>query len=134
MKIKFTVLLLISGAIICSAFQQSSLLKGNYEYQGGVYNGKAEGAPVGYKMTRAYTDKDFIATVTQKGFSPAKYEAGKYTTKEDSCFETATFNKQTPQLVGKTSRFRYRFLKNTLILSGKTPGGMIVVEYWKKLN
>ncbi len=122
------------GCLGLTAFQQPSMsLKGVYEYQGGVYNGKPEGAPAGYSMRRTYDNKSFTAIVIQKGSKPQKYEGGNYVIKADSCLETATYNKQTPQLVGKTAHYSFKFLKTTLILSGKLPSGMLVVEYWKKV-
>jgi hypothetical protein len=121
-------------AITLLSFTGANTLKGIYTFQGGVYNGKAEGAPKEYILQRNYTDKGFTAYAYQKGYKTEKYEAGNYMLKGDSCIETATFSSQPSTLVGKQVHYQYKILKGELILSGRLPTGMVVEEHWKKIK
>ncbi|MBW4891913.1 hypothetical protein KXQ82_19470 [Mucilaginibacter sp. HMF5004] len=131
MKLKRLFLLLTCFAL--ASFNVSTL-KGTYIFQGGTYNGKAEGAPKEYTLQRNYTDKGFTAYAYQKGMKTEKYEAGNYTLKADSCFETSTFSSQPTTMLGKTVRYNYKIKNNELILSGTLPTGMVVEEHWRKIK
>jgi predicted cupin superfamily sugar epimerase len=114
--------------------QPARTLKGTWQFNGGVYNGKPDGAPKAYKMQRKYTDNSFAAFALQKGYKTEKYEAGKYVLKGDSCFETSTFSSRPSQLVGKTVAYGYKIKNNELVLSGTLPSGMVVEEHWNRVR
>ncbi|OCX53410.1 hypothetical protein BEL04_03665 [Mucilaginibacter sp. PPCGB 2223] len=116
------------------SFTDITTLKGTWQYNGGVSNGKAEGPPTQYTLQRKYTDKTFTAFVLEKGSKPEKYEAGNYTLKGDTCFETCTFNSQTPQAVGKTVTYIYSIDKGIIHLKAVLPGGTVVDDQWKKVR
>jgi hypothetical protein len=109
-------------------------LKGIWQFNGGIYNGKADSAPKDYKMQRIYTDKNFTALASQKGYKTEKYEAGNYVLKGDTCFETQTFSSRPSQSTGKIITYVFKIQKDELILSGKLPSGMVVEEHWKKIK
>jgi hypothetical protein len=109
-------------------------LKGTWQFQGGIYNGKPDGAPKEYIMKRNYTDHSFVALASQTGYTTEKYEAGNYVLKGDTCFETSTFSSRPSQLVGKTVAYLFKIQNNELILSGTLPSGMVVEEHWKKIK
>jgi len=117
-----------------TSFIGLTTLKGTWEYQGGVYNGKPEGAPTEYTMHRVYTDSNFAAYAFQKGYKTEKYEAGNYVIKGDTCFETQTFSSQPSQTTGKTIVYLYTIKDNMLTLSATLPSGMVVEEKWKHLK
>ncbi|MEO6523166.1 MAG: hypothetical protein ABIN91_15900 [Mucilaginibacter sp.] len=121
-----------SNAFIPQQHQTKSL-KGTWQFNGGIYNGKPDGAPKDYKMQRVYTDKNFAAFVSQKGYKTEKYEAGNYVLKGDTCFETQTYSSRSSQSTGKVIKYIYKIQKNQLILSGTLPSGMVVEEHWLRI-
>jgi len=130
---KISIALNIIVFSLCS-FDQPITLKGVWQYAGGTANGKFEGAPVSYKLQRTYTDKSFSAVMIEKGYKPEKYEAGTYILKGDTCFETSTFNSQSPQLVGKTVAYIYTYKNGVLHLAATLPSGMVADDQWNKIK
>jgi len=130
--------IVLTQAIIASiyliSFTEVISLKGTWQYNGGVSNGKAEGPPTQYTLQRKYTDKDFSAYVLEKGSKPEKYEAGTYILKGDTCFETCTFNSQTPQAIGKTVAYIFSVKDGIIHLMATLPGGTVVDDQWKKIK
>jgi hypothetical protein len=129
----------LTGALLlilcCSSFiQTGDGLKGTYEFKGGIYNGKKEGAPAEYKLQRKYKADNFDAFLLEKGEKPQKYQSGKYELKPDSCFETETYSAQPSKLTGVTLKYHYILRNDTLIFQGILPTGMVVEEYWKKVK
>jgi len=128
---------LILATVVCIgliSFTKVVSLKGTWQYNGGVSNGKAEGPPTQYSLQRKYTDKDFAAFVLEKGSKPEKYEAGTYILKGDTCFETCTFNSQTPQAIGKTVAYIFSVKGGIIHLMATLPGGTVVDDQWKKIK
>ena len=124
-------------AVVCIgliSFTDVVSLKGTWQYNGGISNGKAEGPPKQYKLQRRYTDKSFTAFVLEKGNKPEKYEAGTYILKGDTCFETCTFNSQTPQAIGKTVAYIFSVKNGIIHLMATLPGGTVVDDQWKKIK
>lgn len=109
-------------------------MRGTWEYQGGISNGKKEGATEGYKLQRKYDKDHFEAVVIEPDTTPQHYQSGNYLLTADSCFETETYNTMSAQLTGKTIRYAYTLHHDTLTLKGKLPGGMQVEEYWTKVK
>ncbi|WP_448699086.1 hypothetical protein ACFGVR_19290 [Mucilaginibacter sp. AW1-3] len=131
---RITLALAIGACISLISFTDITTLKGTWQYNGGISNGKAEAAPTQYTLQRKYTDKDFTAYVLEKGTKPEKYEAGTYTLKADTCFETCTFNNQTPQAVGKTVAYIFSIKNGIIHLKTTLPGGTVVDDQWKKVR
>lgn len=119
--------------ICCMSFQVDSL-KGTWEFQGGIYNGKKEGAPTEYTLQRKYKADTFDAWLIEKGEKNLKYQSGNYQLQNDSCLETETFNVQSARLTGITVHYHYHINQDTLTLQGVLPTGMKVEEYWKKVK
>jgi hypothetical protein len=124
----------IAGLIltITLSFQEINTLKGTWQFAGGIYNGKKEGAPVGYTLQRKYDDLHFEAFATDSINNPEKYEAGDYILAGDTCIETETFSSQPSKLIGVRVSYLYSIRHDTLTLSTTLPSGMVVEEYWKK--
>lgn len=120
--------------IIAFAFSGTKTLKGTWEYIGGIYNGKKDGAPADYIMQRQYDNAHFIAFALQKGYKPEKYEAGNYILKGDTCIETETFSSQPSKLKNIAVHYRYKIRHDSLIFNGTLPSGMVVEEYWKRVK
>lgn len=118
----------------CCAFEPVTTLNGTWIFQGGIYNGKKEGAPIDYTLQRQYQDDHFDAYLLEKDSKPQKYQSGNYQLRNDTCFETETYSAQPSQLTGKTMPYHYIIRQDSLILQGKLPSGMVVEEYWKKVK
>jgi len=118
--------------IILAAFSDEKTLKGTWNYAGGIYNGKKEGAPADYTLQRKYTDTTFEAFGIDSANKPEKFEAGNYVLKADTCIETETYSAQPSRLMGKPITYLYEIRNDSLIFRGKLPTGMLVEEYWKR--
>ena len=116
----------------CS-FSRTSL-KGTYEYAGDITNGKKSGAPTEYALHRKYADAHYEAFVIEKGYKPEKYETGDYTLTGDTCVDTETFCSQPSKITNIPIHYLYTFRKDTLVLKGTLPNGLVVEEYWKKIK
>jgi len=127
-------LYLIVLVMVLSSFVVVSSLKGTWQYAGGISAGKRYPAPDGYLQQRIYTKDKFEAVLLEKGEKPLKYEAGEYSLKNDSCFETQTYSLQPSVLTGKTIHYHYTIKNDTLFLKGKLPNGIEVEDYWKKVK
>ncbi|GGH05453.1 hypothetical protein [Mucilaginibacter phyllosphaerae] len=129
-KILFVALL----AFILCAFGADNKLNGNWEYSGGIYNGKPEAPSKDYKLLRQYDDAHYTALFIEKDAEPITYEKGDYILKQDTCLETQTFSAQPSKLLSITLRYRYRLKNDTLTLNGVLPNGTVVQEYWKRIK
>lgn len=133
MRIYIVVLL----SALCAGFSSVkpiATLKGNWQYLGGIYNGKKDNAPTEYTLQRNYDNAHYNAFALQKGEKPEKYEAGYYTLKGDTCIETETFSSQPSKLKDIPVHYLYSVHKDTLIFKGTLPSGMVVEEYWKRVK
>jgi len=124
----------MAALLVFSSFAQVSSLKGTWQYAGGISNGKKYAAPDGFAQQRNYTKDKFEAFLLEKGEKPVRYEAGNYSLKKDSCFETQTYSLEPSVLTGKTIRYHYIVKNDTLFLKGKLPNGIEVEDYWKKVK
>ncbi len=127
---------MIMGWVIAGllSFQNAPGLTGTWIFQGGIYNGKKEGATKEYLLQRKYHLNNFDAYLLEKGQKPQKYQSGVYRLKQDTCLETETYSAQPSKLTGKTIRYHYLMRRDTLVLQGTLPTGMTVEEYWKKVK
>jgi hypothetical protein len=130
-KINFGIVLCLVGF---TSFQGVKSLKGSWEFVGGVYNGKREGAPTEYHLTRKYTDKNYEAFASQTGYKTEEYEAGTYVFKGDTCVDTETFCSQPSKITNIPIHYLYTLRNDTLTLKGTLPTGMKVEEYWKRVK
>lgn len=112
----------------------TTTLTGTWQFNGGIYNGKPDTASLQYTMRRVYTDHDFNAFASQKGYKTERYEAGNYTLKDDTCFETQTYSSQPSQATGKAIAYNFKINNGELIFSGTLPSGMVVEEHWKRIS
>lgn len=112
----------------------SDPIKGTWQYDGGIYNGKARAASPEFKMQRTYSSDTYEAYVLDGGAEPQKYAAGNYKIKGDSLYLTGTFSSQPSQLTGRTQVYRFSIANDQLTIKGALPNGMIVEEYWKRMK
>jgi hypothetical protein len=131
MKMKLSGIALV---LFLSSFQTQIKLSGTWEFVGGIYNGKKEGATVDYKLQRRYTPGHYDAYASEKGYKTQKYEAGTYLFKGDTCIDTETFSAQPSKITNVPIHYLYTLKNDTLTLKGTLPTGMRVVEYWRKVN
>jgi hypothetical protein len=129
---KLVIALLI--IVTATAFSNEKTLAGRWEYLGGIYNGKKDGAPTEYTLQRRYDAAHFNAFALQKGSRPDRYEAGNYILKGDTCIETQTFSSQPTKLKNIAVHYRYQIRHDSLIFNGTLPSGMVVEEYWKRIK
>lgn len=119
---------------LLATFQPRVSLKGAWDFAGGIYNGKKEGAPTGYTLQRKYTGAGYQAFVLEKGYKDQKYEAGTYVFKGDTCVDTETFSSEESKILNIPIHYLYTIKNDTLTLKGTLPTGMRVEEYWKKVK
>jgi hypothetical protein len=112
----------------------SSPIKGKWQYDGGIYDGKPKKADPGLVMQRTYTNDSYEGYVIQSGVDPMKYAAGKYEITNDSFKVTSTFSMQPSQSLGRTVPYTFNIAGDRLTIKGVLPGGMVVEEYWKKVE
>ncbi len=124
----------LSAVIMLFSCMPSSPLEGKWEYDGGKYNGKIKNSTPDFIMQRTYTGSSYEAYLIDGSASPVKYGAGIYKLKADTFMVTSTYSSQPSQSLGKTINYLYKIEGERLTISGILPDGMIVEEYWKKLN
>ncbi|MEO8795610.1 MAG: lipocalin family protein [Daejeonella sp.] len=124
----FGIIILIQ--ISCS----SNTLKGTWQYDGGIYDGKIQKASEDFKMQRTYTANQYEAYMIEGEDQPEKYASGTYEIKGDDLLLTGEYSRQPSQLVGKTISYKFNIEKQKLTLKGTLPNGMNIEEYWKKIK
>jgi hypothetical protein len=125
--------ILFVALILCS-FYNPTTLKGTWEFVGGIYNGKKEGAPTDYALQRKYNASQYEAFVIEKGSKPEKFETGDYVLNGDTCVDTETFCSQPSKITNIPIHYLYTLKNDTLTLKAKIPTGMQVEEYWKRVK
>jgi hypothetical protein len=125
--------ILVNAFVLC-AFQTAPSLKGTWQFVGGIYNGKKEGATTGYTLHRKYDATHYEAFAIEKGYKPQKYETGNYVLKGDTCIDKETFCSQPSRITNIPIHYLYTLKNDTLTLKGILPDGMRVVEYWKRIK
>jgi hypothetical protein len=118
--------------LLVSSFAGKQTLKGVWEFRGGIYNGKKEGAPVEYTLQRKYDKQHYEAFAIDSSNKPEKYEGGDYVLKGDTCTETETYSSQPSKLTGIPVAYIYTIRNDTLTLKATLPSGMVVEEYWRR--
>src|ERR1700712_4652620 len=120
---KYTIIII---ALSLCAFQNPKTLKGTWEFVGGIYNGKKEGATTDYSLQRKYNATHYEAFVVEKGTKPEKFEAGDYAMKNDTLTDIETYSKQQSDITNTPIHYRYSVKNDTLTIKGKLPSGMQV--------
>ncbi|GAB2689826.1 hypothetical protein GCM10027037_10850 [Mucilaginibacter koreensis] len=120
--------------LACIAFNKAPSLKGNWQYCGGIYNGKKSAAPTGYQLQRKYDKEHFTLLLLEPDTTAQQIARSDYQITADSCLETETFSKIPSKLTGIVVHYSYTLKHDTLTLKGKLPTGMQVEEYWKKMK
>ncbi|HEY0899621.1 MAG TPA: hypothetical protein VGD90_09810 [Sphingobacteriaceae bacterium] len=126
------IIYLIFGTALLSACSNSPM-KGTWQYDGGIYNGKSRQAAADFKMLRTYTGDSYEGHLLE-GTTETRYTAGKYKIKDDSVFLTSTFSSQPSQLLNRTQAYEYKVEDSRLTIRGTLPNGMQVEEYWKRVE
>lgn len=121
------VLILIVG---CS----SNGLEGKWQYDGGIYNGKARNAATEFLMQRTYKADTYEAFLLEGEAKPELYNSGKYEIKGDSILITSTFSAQPSQNDNMTVAYKFKLEGDKMTTNGVLPNGMIVEEYWKRVK
>jgi hypothetical protein len=127
----------ISLVLFCIVFHSScsnNLIKGTWQYDGGVYNGRSQKASVEFQMNRIYTSDSYEAFMLEGNNPPELYNSGIYEIKGDSIFITSKFSSRPSQNTDVTIAYKFSVHQNKLTLYGILPNGMIVEEYWKRVN
>jgi len=125
---------LIFTALTLLSFDAPKTLIGTWQFAGGIYNGKKEGATKGYTLRRIYNSAHYEAFMIEKGHKPEKYEAGNYRLKGDTCIDTESYSVRTSKITHIPIHYLYSLRHDTLTLKGTLPTGMRVVEYWKHVK
>ncbi len=112
----------------------SSPLIGTWQYDGGIYNGKAQNASPDFKMHRTYTSDAYEAVLLEDGSEPELYNSGVYEVKGDSVFLTSKYSKQPSQNTDIKIGYKFRVEDQKMTTNGVLPNGMVVEEYWKKVK
>lgn len=128
-KISF-VLMCLFLVLSCS----TGPLKGTWQYDGGIYNGKSQKASIEFQMQRIYASDTYEAFMIEGKNAPDLYNSGIYETKGDSLLITSKFSSRPSQNTDVTIAYKFTVDKDKLIINGILPNGMIVEEYWKKVK
>lgn len=126
-----------SLAGICLIFLagcSSNQLEGTWQYDGGVYNGKARQAHTDFQMQRTYKSDTYEAFLLEGTAEPELYNSGSYEIKGDSILITSKFSTQPSQNDNITIGYKFKTENDKLTTNGVLPNGMVVEEYWKKIK
>lgn len=120
--------------IIISAGCSSNGVEGKWQYDGGVYNGKARNAATEFVMQRTYTSDTYEAYLLEGQAEPELYNSGSYEIKGDSILITSKFSSQPSQNDNVTIAYKFKTEGDRMTTSGVLPNGMVVEEHWKKVD
>ena len=112
----------------------SSPLKGKWQYDGGVYDGRAQKASSEFQMQRNYADDTYEAFMLEGNTPPELYNSGIYKVKNDSLMITSQYSSRPSQNTDVMITYKFNIEKEKLTITGILPNGMIVEEYWIKLK
>jgi hypothetical protein len=109
-------------------------IMGTWQYDGGLYNGREQKASLDFQMQRTYTENTFEAYLLEGSAKPELYSSGLYEIKNDSLMITSKFSSRPSQNTDQTIIYNFVIDQNSLTIKGVLPNGMVVEEYWKKVN
>lgn len=127
----------ITSSMLCLALItscSSSPIQGTWQYDGGVYNGKPQKASSEFQMKRTYASDTYEAFVLEGNAQPELYNSGIYELKDDSLLITSKFSSRPSQNTDITIAYKYSINNGKLTINGILPNGMIVEEYWNKVQ
>ena len=130
-KISYTVVVLM--AVVLGSCQ-SDALKGTWQYNGGIYNGRSQEASADFKMQRTYSGGTYESHVIEGDTAPELYNSGVYELRNDSLLITSKFSSQPSQTTDITIPYQYRIEGDKMTTNGVLPNGMVVEEYWKRIE
>lgn len=125
---------LIVAITLFLAACSSGQIEGKWQYDGGVYDGKPRAPQPDFVLQRTYTKDSYEAHTVEGGVQGEKYAGGNYKIEGDSIFLTSTFSAQAKSLMGVTQRYQFSLKGNKLTTKGTLPNGMVVEEYWKRVD
>lgn len=109
-------------------------LQGAWQYNGGLYNGREQKAPNDIKMQRIYSSDSYEAFVLEGSNEPELYNSGIYEIKGDTLLITSKFSSRPSQNTDLTIKYLFKIDKDKLTINGVLPNGMVVEEYWNKVD
>lgn len=112
----------------------SNGLEGKWQYDGGIYNGKARNAATEFQMQRTYKSGTYEAFLLEGEAKPELYNSGTYEIKGDSILITSKFSTQPSQNDNMTVAYKFKMEDDKMTTNGVLPNGMIVEEYWKRVK
>lgn len=133
MKNIVQVYLLILFCLILSSCSKNPL-DGTWQYDGGIYNGREQKASTDFKMQRTYDEKTYVAYLIEGSAKPELYNSGLYTVQNDTLFITSKFSSRPSQNTDVTISYKFKIEDKKLIINGVLPNGMLVEEYWIKVD
>ncbi|SDM57408.1 hypothetical protein SAMN05421813_11612 [Daejeonella rubra] len=130
-------LLTVPSFLFCLIFISScttSPIKGTWQYDGGLYNGREQKASPDFQMQRTYTGNTFEAFMIEGSVQPELYSSGIYEIKGDTLLITSKFSSRPSQNTDVMITYKFAIDKDKLTINGVLPNGMIVEEYWKRVK
>ncbi|MDP3468195.1 MAG: hypothetical protein Q8S11_07655 [Daejeonella sp.] len=127
----------VSFALMCLVLIPSCStgpLKGTWQYDGGVYDGRSQKASTEFQMQRIYNADTYEAFMLEGNNPPELYNSGIYEIKGDSLFITSKFSSRPSQNTDVTIAYKFAIDIDKLTINGVLPNGMIVEEYWKRIK
>jgi hypothetical protein len=109
-------------------------LEGTWQYNGGLYNGREQKASPNFNMQRTYSEKSYEAFKIEDFIEPELYNSGIYEVQGDTLLITSKFSSRPSQNTDLTIRYKFKIENNKLTINGVLPNGMVVEEYWKKVD
>jgi hypothetical protein len=109
-------------------------LKGTWQYNGGLYNGREQKASSDFIMQRTYSANSYEALKIEGSREPELYNSGIYEVKGHTLFITSKFSSRPSQNTDLTIRYKFKIENNKLTINGVLPSGMVVEEYWMKVD
>lgn len=119
--------------ILTSSCSKNPII-GTWQYDGGLYNGREQKASPDFQMQRTYSGNTFEAFLIEGSAKPELYSSGIYVIKSDTLMITSKFSSRPSQNTDQLIIYNYVIDQNRLTIKGVLPNGMIVEEYWKKVQ
>ncbi len=133
MKNKFKLPSILFYMILLSSCSTSPM-KGTWQYDGGLYNGREQKASPDFQMQRTYTGNTFEAFMIEGTAKPELYSSGIYEIKGDTLMITSKFSSRPSQNTDVMITYKFAIEQDKLTINGILPNGMVVEEYWKKVK
>jgi hypothetical protein len=125
--------LIIFSLVILTSCSKNPL-NGTWQYDGGLYNGREQKASSDFKMQRTYKENTYEAYMIEGSIKPELYNSGIYEVRGDTLLITSKFSSRPSQNTDLTINYKFNIKKEKLTINGVLPNGMIVEEYWKRVD